>query len=83
MALSKAKDIVAHNPLVVFSKTYCPFCVKVKELFSSIGAQPKVVELDSEADGADLQAALAEWTGQRSVPSVFVGGKHVGGCDGT
>lgn len=25
--------------------------------------------------------ALAEWTGQRTVPNVFIGGKHIGGCD--
>lgn len=32
-------------------------------------------------DGADIQAALAEWTSQRTVPNVFIGGKHIGGCD--
>lgn len=36
----------------------------------------------SEGDGAEIQAALAEWTGQRTVPNVFIGGKHIGGCDG-
>lgn len=34
-----------------------------------------------EGDGADLQSALAGWTGQRTVPNVFIGGKHIGGCD--
>ena len=28
-----------------------------------------------------MQLALAEWTGQRTVPNVFIGGKHIGGCD--
>lgn len=37
---------------------------------------------NSEEDGADVQSALAEWTGQRSVPNVFIGGNHIGGCDG-
>ena len=32
-------------------------------------------------DGSELQSALAEWTGQRSVPNVFIGGNHIGGCD--
>ena len=35
-----------------------------------------------EGDGSEVQAALAEWTGQKTVPNVFVGGKHIGGCDG-
>lgn len=34
-----------------------------------------------EGDGSKIQAALAEWTGQRTVPNVFIGGKHIGGCD--
>lgn len=34
------------------------------------------------ADGDAIQAALLEWTGQRTVPNVFIGGKHIGGCDG-
>ena len=31
-------------------------------------------------DGSDIQAHLAETTGQRTVPSVFVNGKFIGGC---
>lgn len=38
---------------------------------------------NSEEDGADIQSALAEWTGQRTVPNVFIGGNHIGGCDAT
>ncbi|KAK7293411.1 hypothetical protein RJT34_16276 [Clitoria ternatea] len=83
MALPKAKEIVAVNPVVVFSKTYCPFCVQVKQLFDKLGITYKAIELDSESDGSDIQAALAEWTGQRTVPNVFIGGNHIGGCDST
>ena len=35
------------------------------------------------ADGADMQSALAQLTNQRTVPNVFIGGKHVGGNDVT
>ncbi|CAN4082430.1 unnamed protein product [Withania somnifera] len=83
MAVAKAKEIVSANPVVVFSKTYCPFCVTVKDLLSKLGASFKAVELDSEKDGSEIQAALAEWTGQRTVPNVFISGKHIGGCDTT
>ena len=41
------------------------------------------VELDERDDGQDIQDALAEMTGQRTVPSVFVKGTHVGGNDDT
>lgn len=32
-------------------------------------------------DGGEIQSALSEWTGQKTVPSVFIKGKHIGGCD--
>ncbi|KAL3526404.1 hypothetical protein ACH5RR_011060 [Cinchona calisaya] len=83
MALPKAKEIVSSNPVVVFSKSYCPFCVNVKELLNQVGASFKAIELDTEADGVEIQAALAEWTAQKTVPNVFIGGKHIGGCDAT
>ena len=37
----------------------------------------------SPANGAEVQAALAEKSGQRTVPNVFIQGKHIGGCDDT
>ncbi|KAI4350668.1 hypothetical protein L6164_005100 [Bauhinia variegata] len=82
-ALPKAKEIVSINPVVIYSKTHCPFCVDVKQLLTKLGATYKAIELDTEADGSDIQSALAEWTGQRTVPNVFIGGKHIGGCDST
>lgn len=39
------------------------------------------IELDKRSDGRDVQDALQERTGQRTVPNIFVGGGHVGGCD--
>ncbi|XVE84000.1 hypothetical protein DITRI_Ditri16bG0133700 [Diplodiscus trichospermus] len=83
MALPKAKEIVSGNSVVVFSKSYCPYCVDVKKLLQQAGASFKAIELDKESDGSEIQAALAEWTGQRTVPNVFIGGKHIGGCDNT
>lgn len=34
-----------------------------------------------EGDGNEMQAALAEWTGRKTVPNVFIAGKNIGGCD--
>ncbi|KAL3833141.1 hypothetical protein ACJIZ3_007877 [Penstemon smallii] len=83
MALDKAKEIVSSNAVVVFSKSYCPFCATVKKLLTEIGASFKAIELDTESDGSELQSALAQWTGQRTVPNVFIAGKQIGGCDAT
>ncbi|KAK9902339.1 hypothetical protein M0R45_001728 [Rubus argutus] len=83
MAVTKAKELVSSNSVIIFSKSYCPLCVTVKQLFSQLGANFKAIELDQESDGSQLQSALAEWTGQRTVPNVFIGGNHIGGCDTT
>lgn len=40
-----------------------------------------IYELDNMKNGPDIQAALLEMTGQRTVPNVFIKGKHVGGND--
>uniref|UniRef100_A0A5B6Z417 Putative glutaredoxin-like n=1 Tax=Davidia involucrata TaxID=16924 RepID=A0A5B6Z417_DAVIN len=81
MAMPKAKEIVSSNPVVVFSKSFCPFSVSVKKLLTDLGASFKAIELDTESDGSDIQSALAEWTKLKTVPNVFIGGNHIGGCD--
>ncbi|KAJ1418287.1 Thioredoxin-like superfamily [Sesbania bispinosa] len=80
-ALNKAKELASSSPVFVFSKTYCGYCKRVKDLLTQLGATYKIFELDTEKDGGEIQSALAEWTGQRTVPNVFIGGKHIGGCD--
>ncbi|GBG65298.1 hypothetical protein CBR_g50339 [Chara braunii] len=73
----------AQNPVVVYSKTWCPYCAAVKGLFTKLGVEFKLVELDELVGEEDWQYALSQLTGQRTVPSVFVGGEHIGGCDST
>eukprot|EP01052_Picozoa_sp_SAG31_P007660 SAG31_NODE_368_length_16798_cov_20.422780_13_plen_70_part_00 len=59
---------LAQGPVVVFSKTYCPFCDQTKKLFGSIGAlkeSPVVLELDIRDDGEAIQDELHRMTGGR------------------
>mmetsp|Transcript_22530 Transcript_22530/g.47695 ORF Transcript_22530/g.47695 Transcript_22530/m.47695 type:complete len:131 (-) Transcript_22530:2370-2762(-) len=75
---------IASNDVVVFSKSYCPFCTKTKELFTSLDVDFAVHELDEMGDdGPELQMALFKKTGQKSVPNVFVKQQHMGGNDDT
>jgi glutaredoxin 3 len=74
--------------VIVFSKSYCPYCARTKALFQRITEEEpftnilvKVLELDQTAHGSLVQQALLERTEQRTVPNVFVGGRHVGGSD--
>lgn len=69
----------AHYFLVVFSKSYCPYCQNSKRILDGYGAKYAAYELNQEEDGADLQAALLTITGQRTVPNIFIGKQHIGG----
>ena len=79
-------EAVASARVVIFAKTFCPFCKEVIGLFSTppYSTVPyRIVQLDRRADGDAIQDHLLELTGARSVPCVFVAGGHLGGCDQT
>ncbi|KAI1138442.1 putative glutaredoxin [Hypoxylon sp. FL0543] len=78
-AKTKAQNIINENAVAVFSKSYCPYCASSKRLLDSLGAKYKLVELDEEPDGSAIQNALEEISGQRTVPNIFIGKKHIGG----
>lgn len=82
------KDKISRSPVVIFSKTTCPSCVQCKRTFKDIAAHvssfygPSVAELDQMGHrGKEIQEYLARLTGKRTVPSVFIGGRFVGGND--
>ncbi|KAJ7171069.1 hypothetical protein C8R46DRAFT_1032754 [Mycena filopes] len=76
---------ITENKIMIFSKTTCGYCKKAKALFAAKypGETPVVFELNQREDGADIQAYLADKTGQRTVPNIFVNKQHVGGNDDT
>ncbi|XP_043219555.1 thioredoxin reductase 1, cytoplasmic-like [Amphibalanus amphitrite] len=82
-AAAQVDTFIKENKVAVFSKSWCPFCDKVKQLFKTNGIAYGALELDQVEDGPALQDALKERTGQSTVPNVFVNGEHVGGCDDT
>jgi len=86
-AISRAlvEGIIKENRVVMFSKTFCPFCNKVKDRLKSKFIPYHAVELNlgTETEMNNYQDLLKEMTGQRSVPNVFINGKHIGGCDDT
>ena len=74
---------IKRNKVVIFSKSYCPFCKRTKKLFQDLNIEYKAFELDEMAEGSDIQRLLLSKTGQRTVPNVFVSGQHLGGNDDT
>eukprot|EP00588_Corethron_pennatum_P028835 CAMPEP_0194311134 /NCGR_PEP_ID=MMETSP0171-20130528/8123_1 /TAXON_ID=218684 /ORGANISM="Corethron pennatum, Strain L29A3" /LENGTH=686 /DNA_ID=CAMNT_0039065117 /DNA_START=62 /DNA_END=2122 /DNA_ORIENTATION=- len=78
------QSIVRKYPVVVFSKTGCPYCRRALESLSVAGVtDPHIIDLSSNKNAPQIQATLEEMTGRRTVPNVFIGGKSVGGGDET
>ncbi|KAJ6036108.1 hypothetical protein N7540_000387 [Penicillium herquei] len=83
-AKTELNDILKRAPIIIFSKSYCPYSKKAKHILLdgyTISPKPFVVELDQHPIGADLQALLAQNTGRRTVPNILVNGKSIGGGD--
>jgi len=76
---SLVESAIADNRVVIFSKSWCPYCRKAKGILADEKAT--VLELDEREDGDEIQAYLLEKTGQRTVPNIFINQKHVGGSD--
>ena len=67
--------------ITLYTKDYCPYCVKAKNLLKQKGVEARIREIDITHDAA-LQAEMLEKSGgRRTVPQIFIGDTHVGGCD--
>ncbi|CAG7854557.1 SubName: Full=Uncharacterized protein {ECO:0000313/EMBL:CCA74501.1} [Serendipita indica DSM 11827] len=73
----------AQYPVIVFSKTYCPYSKKAKAILAeyALKKQPVFIEADLRPDMAKIKALLRRLTGQDTFPNVVVNGKSLGGAD--
>ncbi|MBC7619847.1 MAG: glutaredoxin 3 [Candidatus Saccharibacteria bacterium] len=63
----------------MYTTAVCPFCVQAKRILMSKGvAQIEEVRVDSLPQE---RMKMMELTGRRTVPQIFIGSFHVGGCD--
>ncbi|MGR4893398.1 glutaredoxin 3 [Sphingopyxis sp. LARHCG72] len=63
----------------VFTKFFCPYCTRAKALLDRKGVEYQ--EIDLTTDRAGFDAMVARAGGARTVPQIFIDGKHVGGSD--
>lgn len=64
----------------IYSSDHCPYCVKAKNLLKLKGVSAWE-EYDVKADQARMDEMLARSGGRKTVPQIFIGGQHIGGCD--
>ena len=78
MGRAKAPGGNAVNDVVICTTRWCPFCIRAKSLLEQkrISYQEIAVDLDATA-----RQEMAEAAGRTSVPQIWIGGQHIGGCD--
>jgi len=63
----------------IYTKTFCPYCWRAKLLLDSKGVAYKEIAVDY--GGEEKQVMVQRANGQTTVPQIFVGELHIGGCD--
>jgi len=77
---------IKNKKVMVFSKSYCPYCRKAKDVLKTYNLKDdeyEVWEIEDEPNCSEIQAYLKSITGASSVPRVFINGECIGGGDET
>ncbi|KAK4365914.1 hypothetical protein RND71_013794 [Anisodus tanguticus] len=77
--MERVSRMIAEKPVVIFSKSCCCMSYSIKSLFSDLGVNTAVYELDEMQRGREIEAALSTLGCNPTVPAVFIGGQMVGG----
>ena len=67
------------NGVVMYSSRFCPFCLAAKRLLAARGVAFEEIDVDFDPERRVEMRARAG--GRHTVPQIFVGDHHVGGCD--
>lgn len=64
--------------IVIYTTTYCPYCVRAKDLLKRKGQTFKEINAEDEQVREEM---VVKAGGRRTVPQIFIGDTHVGGFD--
>ena len=64
--------------VLVYSSDYCPYCIRAKQLLKSKDVAFEEINVDGKPQ---LRAEMTKKAGRTSVPQIWIGSTHVGGCD--
>jgi glutaredoxin 3 len=67
------------KPVRMYTTPICPYCVRAKSLFHKKGVEVEEVDVLMDVDAREEMKTKSG--GARSVPQIFIGDTHVGGCD--
>ena len=77
--INLVKDQIKMNPVLVYSKGYCPYCIRAKNTLTNLKVDFKFFEIDAVKEGNEISQALLHLTKQDTVPNIFIAGNHIGG----
>jgi len=77
----KLESLKSSHPVLIFSKSHCPFCLEAKRTFAALGVPVAVIEKNANTEGARVHALAKKQTKHSTVPLIFINGEYVGGCD--
>jgi glutaredoxin 3 len=63
----------------MYTTAVCPYCTRAKQILKARGVE-QIEEVRVDMDPAE-RMKMMELTGRRTVPQIFIGSTHVGGCD--
>ena len=67
------------QPVKMYTTAVCPYCISAKQILKSRGVE-QIDEVRVDLSPAE-RLSMMEITGRRTVPQIFIGATHVGGCD--
>jgi glutaredoxin 3 len=69
---------MVESKIQVYLTDWCPYCVRARGLLERKGAQFETINVDERPEA---RAEMMARSGRRTVPQIFIGETHVGGCD--
>ena len=69
----------AMQAVKMYTTAVCPYCIRAKQILHSRGVA-QIDEIRVDLDSTE-RIRMMEITGRRTVPQIFIGQTHVGGCD--
>jgi len=77
------RELRDNSPLVIFSKSYCPFSKSAKSLIQTyaLDPPPRIVEVDLREDSDLIKVILTRLTKHSTFPNIILRGRSIGGAD--
>ncbi|WP_324732095.1 glutaredoxin 3 [Pseudomonas paeninsulae] len=66
------------SAVVIYSSDWCPYCMRAKQLLARKGVDFDEIKVDGKPE---VRAEMTRKARQTSVPQIWIGSSHVGGCD--